>query len=88
MPPIIDASVKPVYEGNTYTLQFKAVDPDGDPVTYSLWNAPEGLTISSSTGLVTWTIPAGFKGKGSYTVVAKDSHNGEATQLFTFDLGD
>ncbi|MDA8413971.1 MAG: Ig-like domain-containing protein, partial [Desulfobacteraceae bacterium] len=38
----------------TYTYQVKAYDPDYDTLTYSLVNAPSGMTISSK-GLITWT---------------------------------
>ena len=32
-----------------------ASDPDGDPLTYELTEAPEGMTIDRSTGQIQWT---------------------------------
>lgn len=86
MPPMIIDDKNFKYDGNVISHQIKAVDPDGDPITYSLKNAPQGMTIDASTGLITWTVPAGFKDKGSYTAVAKDPMGGESTQVFNFDL--
>ncbi|MHB8880590.1 MAG: Ig-like domain-containing protein [Thermodesulfovibrionales bacterium] len=86
LPPVIVVD-KPVYQGRTYTLAFKATDPDGDQMTYSLKNAPQGCSINSTTGLITWHIPEGFTGKGSYTAVASDPKGGEASQVFNYDFG-
>ncbi len=87
MPPVIAEGQALVYKGNAYTLQFKATDPDGDTLTYSLKNAPQGMTIDSATGFISWPVPAGFKGKGAFTVSAKDPSGGEATQVFNYDIG-
>jgi predicted RNA-binding protein with TRAM domain len=86
MPPMIVDDKNFRFDGNVVSHQIKAIDPDGDPITYSLKNAPQGMTIDASTGLITWTVPAGFKEKGSYTAVAKDPKGGESTQVFNFDL--
>ena len=37
-----------------YTYQIEAIDADGDALTYSLINAPVGMTLSSD-GLLSWT---------------------------------
>lgn len=87
MPPMIIDNRDFKFDGKVLTQQVKATDPDGDPVTYSLKNAPQGMTIDPATGLATWNVPSGLKGKGSYTVVAKDPNGGESSQLFTYDLG-
>lgn len=86
MPPMIVDDKNFRFNGNVFSHQIKAVDPDGDSITYSLKDAPQGMTIDASTGLITWTVPAGFKDKGSYTAVAKDPKGGESTQVFNFDL--
>lgn len=87
MPPMIIDNRNYTFDGKVFTHQVKATDPDGDPITYSLKNAPQGMTIDPSTGLTTWTVPAGLKGKGSYTAVAKDPDGGESFQVFNYDLG-
>ncbi len=38
--------------GQTVSLQVVASDPDGDPLTYGASNLPAGLSINSSTGLI------------------------------------
>src|SRR5262249_10541928 len=40
--------------GQTYTYPVKAVDPDNDPLTYSLTTAPTGMVISRDSGLIEW----------------------------------
>ena len=40
-------------EGAVISLDAGATDPDGDPLTYAATNLPTGLSISSTTGLIT-----------------------------------
>ena len=42
--------------GAAATLQMAATDPDGDRLTYSATGLPAGLSIDSTTGLITGTI--------------------------------
>lgn len=87
MPPMIIDNRNFTFDGTVLTHTVKAIDPDGDPITYSLKDAPPGMTINPSTGLTTWIVPAGLKGKGSYTAVAKDPEGGESFQILNYDLG-
>ncbi len=48
--PVTTATVNMEYE-----YQVTATSPHGDPLTYSLVQNPSGMTIGSSTGLITWT---------------------------------
>ena len=48
---------------NEYRYQVQAVDPDGGPLTYSLAQAPLGMTIQASTGLITWAPAEADEGK-------------------------
>ena len=41
--------------GVEYSYNVFATDPNGDSLTYSLLAYPNGMTINSSTGLITWT---------------------------------
>jgi len=52
-------------------LSFTVSASSVNPLTYSLTGAPVGMTVNSTTGVVTWPTPVA----GSYavTVVAKDS---------------
>ena len=38
-----------------YTYDVEATDPQQDPLTYSLQEAPSGMSIDENTGLITWT---------------------------------
>ena len=75
---------KAVQERFDYSV--KALDPDGDPVTYHLEMAPPGMTISSDTGHIGWQIPTDQEGTYHVRVVAKDGHGGLATQEFDVTL--
>ena len=72
--PVTDATV-----GQVYTYNVEATDPDGDPLTYSLPVAPDGMEISTE-GLLSWTPVA----TGSYegTVEVSDGKT-SITQTFT-----
>ena len=58
-------------------LSFTVSVTASDTVSYTLTDAPSGMSISSS-GIVTWTTP--LAGNYSVTVTAKDSKNGLSGQ--------
>ena len=41
-------------EGQSFSLQLGAVDPDGDALTYSVSNLPAGASFNTQTGLLSW----------------------------------
>ena len=53
-----------------YTV--KTIDQDGDQVNYYLEVAPTGMSISETSGHITWQIPPDQKGISHVKVVAKD----------------
>lgn len=54
-PPVITSiPVNEVYEGESYIYAVAATDPDGDELTYSLEQAPSGMSIDPQTGLIAW----------------------------------
>ena len=55
---------KSVFEGNELRFTISAIDPDGDPITYSATNLPTGAVFSGDT--FTWT--PGYKQAGTYQV--------------------
>ena len=68
--------------GMEYTYDVDATDPNGDTLTYSLTTKPGGMTINSSTGLITWT-PA----LGGFDVTVKVSDGVfSATQSFNISV--
>jgi hypothetical protein len=57
-PPVI-ISLPPIAISNgKYVYEVKANDPDGDILTFSIEDAPQGMTIDSATGVIQWDIPA------------------------------
>ncbi len=79
MPPTIVDHNKFGFDGNLWTYQVKASDPDGDPLAYTLKDGPKGMSINADSGLVTWHVPGDFTGNTSFTVIVKDGHGGEAS---------
>lgn len=69
-----------------YEYAVKAVDLDGDRLSYQLEMAPPGMTISEESGRVKWQIPADQHGIFHVKVVVKDGQGGIAFQEFDFTL--
>ena len=79
--PIIESNpVTTAKEGVAYTYDVEATDPDGDTLEFSLLVHPTGMTINSTTGVITWT-PA-VTGSFDVTVEVSDGSK-SATQSFT-----
>ena len=77
-----------------YTYDVNAVDPEGDTLTYALTQAPAGMTIDATTGVISWTPAGGQAGANPVTVQVTDNGttNGaldprSATQGFTVTVG-
>jgi len=67
-----------------YFYTAKAIDPNGDTLTYSLLSGPAGMTCST-TGYVTWT-PTTSQGV-TVSIQASDNKGGTATQTFHLASG-
>ena len=79
--PVIESDpVTTAKEGATYTYDVEATDPNEDALTYSLTVSPTGMTINSTTGVITWTPVAA--GSFEVTVEVSDGSKSE-TQSFT-----
>ena len=86
-PDIISTPASGVSSG-VYTYQVVAKDPDGDPVTFSLVSAPEGMTIDQRSGLIRWEPPSDVSGRVDMTVkiAADDGDGGVSYQQFSLGL--
>ena len=71
--------------GSGYLYAVTATDPDGDPLTFHLDQAPAGMAISAA-GLITWTPEADQFGTNAVTVRVDDGRGGSATQDFTINV--
>ncbi len=69
-PPVITSTaVTSATKDEPYSYDLNATDSDGDTLIYSLTTKPTGMSINSSTGLITWTPTA----TGSFGVTVKVS---------------
>lgn len=59
--------------GQPYASRAEAIDPDGDPVTWSLVTAPRGLSIDPATGELRWTPALDQLGAQTVVVRAQDA---------------
>jgi hypothetical protein len=72
-------------EGDTVSLQIQATDPNEDTLTYNAVGLPPGVTINTSTGLISGTILAGASDFSPYSVTV-NVDDGEAPPVpVTFD---
>ncbi|HAD05450.1 MAG: hypothetical protein A2091_00415 [Desulfuromonadales bacterium GWD2_61_12] len=73
--------------GFLYTYAARAIDPDDDPLTYTLEEGPPGMTIDEQSGKLEWQIT--LDNVGSYTVriVASDTDGEKAEQEFPLRVG-
>ncbi|WP_163697194.1 putative Ig domain-containing protein [Adonisia turfae] len=70
-PSIANAPREFISLGNDFAFQIEATDPDNDPLTYRLTEAPEGMIIDEN-GLITWPATATQLGDYSFTVEVED----------------
>ena len=68
-----------------YLYQVLAEDLDGDPLTYTLSHAPDGMTIDEN-GLITWETAVTDLGEHLVEIRVEDGQNGIATQSFSLNI--
>ncbi|GAA4443172.1 hypothetical protein GCM10023156_00020 [Novipirellula rosea] len=79
-PTFVSAAPTNVRAGELYQYAARAVDPNGDAVTYHLTAFPVGMTVNATTGLVSWSPSA--TGQVSVTLEASDGINPPVSQTF------
>lgn len=85
-PPAIEGQEQFQVNDNTVTFHVRASDADGDPLTYSLKDAPAGMSIDRKTGMVRWVTSPGTTGKVPFTVIVSDGSGGESTARFSVTI--
>jgi len=81
--PVIESTpITTAKEGAVYTYDVEATDPNEDTLTYSLTVSPTGMTINSTTGVITWTPTENQVGENEVVVEVSDG-NKSTTQSFT-----
>ncbi|WP_407681166.1 MULTISPECIES: putative Ig domain-containing protein [Pseudanabaena] len=88
-PPVITSQPNSeVIGGKTYTYNVKATDPDSDNLTYKLLVNPDGMTINSQTGVITWVTTTADIGNKSISVEVSDGRGGVSKQDYNLAVTD
>lgn len=76
---------------DSYVLSFSAIDDDGDPLNYSIYNSTDGttFTFSGSTTSTTYNL-SGFNtsdgARNFYFINASDYNKNNVSQIYTFTI--
>ena len=86
-PTITSQPVTTATQDQLYTYLVEATDSDvGDLVSFSMEQAPDGMTIDSGSGLVQWTPNSGQVGPSDVTVRVEDPGGLFNTQDFSVNV--
>jgi hypothetical protein len=77
LPVIKSVLPKEVPADRKFSYRIIAEDPDGDPLTFSLAEAPPGMVLSGTT--LEWVVPGEYIGKSMKTVINIDDDDGGRT---------
>ncbi len=70
----------------TLALQLRALDADGDPLTYSAANLPVGATLDALAGVLTWTPLLVQVGKYEHIVLTASDGNLATSQTMSITV--
>jgi len=85
-PQITSTPVLTATEDQSYSYDVNAIDEEGDTLTYSLTQNPSGMTINSSSGLISWIPIQSHVGSQSVTVSVTDGNGGSDAQSFSITV--
>ena len=68
-------------EGDEVSLQITATDPDGNNLSYSASNLPDGLSIAESTGLISGTITYSAHASSPFSVLVTVTDDGSPSKF-------
>ncbi len=85
-PPVVSKEIETMFDGSIYSTKINAMDPDGDTITHTLKQGPEGMTITAS-GVITWNVGPEDEGRHDIIVLISDSNGGEVIVPFTTTIG-
>jgi hypothetical protein len=85
-PIIISSPVTTGYSTAGYHYQIQALDPDQNELRYSLVSAPNGMTLNSSTGKLSWSNPIFTTVSYDVSVNVTDGWGGIDTQTFKLQV--
>ncbi|MGP6149924.1 tandem-95 repeat protein [Priestia flexa] len=86
-PPVTGNLSFTINEDTTLSNRVTATDPDGDPLTFSLQNAPtNGTVLVNADGTFTYTPNPNFNGTDVFTVLVSDGQGGTAVSTVTVTI--
>ncbi|SCB88311.1 MULTISPECIES: tandem-95 repeat protein, partial [Priestia] len=86
-PPVTGNLSFTINEDTTLSNRVTATDPDGDPLTFSLQNAPtNGTVLVNADGTFTYTPNLNFNGTDVFTVLVSDGQGGTAVSTVTVTI--
>lgn len=74
--------------GFPYDYTVRAIDLDGDPMTFTLVDGPTGMSIGASSGIVSFDPTAAQRGDHPVTFQVSDTGGFSAYQTFLLTVGD
>ena len=83
----VPSGIITIWEDAAYSVTVTASDVDvSDVLTYSLVSPPTGMTINSSSGLITWTPTNSQVGSHTITVKVTDTGSASITSSWTLQV--
>ncbi|MFT7559099.1 MAG: hypothetical protein ACI93R_001003 [Flavobacteriales bacterium] len=73
-------------ETDTYSFDVDASDPEADPLSYALDNAPADMSIDESTGVITWVVGDNPPASSTITVRAYETATPASLVELIFDI--
>lgn len=86
--PIIISRPPLTFEAMKYLYQVAATNSAGGTLSFSLAEAPEGMSIDAENGMITWPLESIEPGVYQVKVVVADPRGNVANQAFTLNLGE
>lgn len=85
-PIITSTPVNKAVAGLTYSYQVMAQDADNDTLTYELSQDIHGISLDSTTGLLSFTPDQATIGNQLISIVVRDGRGGEDSQAYLLDI--
>jgi Putative Ig domain len=82
-PPIILSTPPTSVEKTSYIYEVRAIDPDKDPLTFSLKSGPKEMEMDKNTGLIRWEIRKEDKGNHPIEIGVSDDGGARSSQRYT-----
>lgn len=79
-------SIITINSGEVFPYDVNATDNDGNAFQFYLVSSPEGMTINSNTGLISWTPDITQGGDHLIVVQVVDDQGGVEEQIFTISV--